>query len=308
MAVKKSNKPGGKEDPMNIVAIGASAGGLNALKELFSHVPGDTGKEEKPGLRSDKLPGLLKKLKILLVEDDEINRMVIRQFLQNWKLDFEEASNGKEAISLAGKQMFDLIIMDVRMPVIDGFEATRRIRKMPCYQNIPVIALTADVSQKVRDERESGLFDEIIIKPVNPDDLIGMISLYSGEKEAAVDRSAAAKPQKEILSSMRECDPEAYREMLEQAKKEMEYLGVRYPQIIEQGDVEALHKLKHKHTTMISLFDAVELSRQLADAIDLLNKNRADGRLEKLKVKTLKNLDNLKDKIGKMIQEAGMGE
>ncbi len=112
-----------------------------------------TGKGEKPGLSNDILPGHLKNLKILLVEDDEINRMMIRQFLQNRKLDFEEASNGQEAIIMAKKQMFDLIIMDVRMPVIDGYEATRRIRKIPGYENIPVIALTADVSQNVRDEK-----------------------------------------------------------------------------------------------------------------------------------------------------------
>jgi two-component system, chemotaxis family, CheB/CheR fusion protein len=267
-----------------------------------------TGKEDKPGLSTDKHPGHLKKLKILLVEDDEINRMMIRQFLQNWKLDFKEASNGKEAINMAQKQMFDLIIMDVRMPVIDGFEATYRIRKIPGYENIPIIALTADVSQKVRDEKLAGLFDEIIIKPVNPDDLIGMISLYSGEKEATVDGSAAANPQKEILSTIRNNDPEAYMAILEQAKEDIEYLGERYPRIIDQGDAEALHELKHKHTTMISFLGAHELSRQLADTIDLLNKNATDGRLDELKGKILENMDNLKDNIDKMIQEASQAE
>ena len=264
-----------------------------------------TGKEEKPGFSQDKSPDHLKKLKILLVEDDQINRMVIRQFLKGWGIGFKEASNGKEAISMAQKQIFDLIIMDVRMPVIDGFEATRMIRRIPGYENIPVIALTADVSKKVRDEKVAGLFDEILMKPVNPDDLIRMISLYSDEKEAADDRSAAAKSQKKILSAIKTNDPETYKAMLENAKKDLEYLGEMYPQIIEQGDAEALQELKHKHTTMISLFDAVELSRQLADTVDLLNNNSSDGRLEKLKGKTLKSLDNLQDKIAKMIKEAG---
>jgi CheY-like chemotaxis protein len=79
--------------------------------------------------RSTRLyPGCTGEPAFLLVEDDEINRMVIRQFLQFWRLGFEEVSNGKESIKMAGKQKFDLIIMDVRMPVIDGFEATRRIK------------------------------------------------------------------------------------------------------------------------------------------------------------------------------------
>lgn len=69
-----------------------------------------------------------------------------------------------------------------------------------------------------------------------------------------------------------------------------------------------MHELKHKHTTIISLFDAIELNQQLADAIDLLNKNANDGKLEELKGKTLKNLDDLIDNIDKMIQGTGLAE
>ena len=64
------------------------------------------------------------------------------------------------------------------------------------------------MSKKVRDEKVAGLFDKIAMKPVNPDDLIRMISLYSGEKEAADDRPAPAKSQKKILSAIRKNDPE----------------------------------------------------------------------------------------------------
>ncbi|MGF1587474.1 MAG: hypothetical protein ACFCUM_19315 [Bacteroidales bacterium] len=94
--------------------------------------------------------------------------------------------------------------------------------------------------------------------------------------------------------------------MLINAKKDLEYIRERYPEIIEQGDMEAMQEMKHKHTTMISLFNASELSRQLAEAIDFLNDNSSDSRLADLKRETLNNLDALKDRIDKMMQEADM--
>ena len=248
----------------------------------------------------------LKKLKILLVEDVKFNRMVLKQIFTIWGLDTEEAFDGEEAIRMAGKYKFDLLLMDVRMPVLDGYETTRRIRKIDGYENIPVIALTADVSQKVRDEKNAGLFNEIIIKPVNPDDLIRTISLFSAKKETVQKKAKETSSHSTTLSNIRKNDPETYDAMLTNAKKDFEYLGERYPKIIEQGDVEALHEMKHKYTTMISLFNAPELSRQLAETIDLLNNNSTDGRLANLKKETLNNLDALKDKVDKMIQEADL--
>ncbi len=132
--------------------------------------------------------------------------------------------------------------------------------------------------------------------------------MYSEEKKPGAINTTKVPRQKEILAAIRKSDPEAYRAMLEQAKEDLKYFGERYPHIIEQGDAAALHELKHKHTTMINLFDAVELSRQFGEAIDLLNNNATDGRLDKLKGKTLKNLDSLKERIDNMIQEAGFAK
>jgi hypothetical protein len=126
-------------------------------------------------------------------------------------------------------------------------------------------------------------------------------------KEAGANETAGT-PKREILDEIRRNNPEAYSTMLENARKEMEYLGERFPQIIDQGDVEALHDLRHKHTTMMSIFNAHELSAQLAEAIEFMRNNAADGRLEELKVKIVDNLSSLQEKIGDLIRETNGGK
>ena len=108
---------------------------------------------------------------VLIVEDDEFNRMILYQLFNIWNIPYDEASNGEIALKMTKKKKYDLILMDVRMPVMDGFEATKKIRKIKGYKEKTIIALTADISTKVREEVESGLFDDMYIKPIEPDKL-----------------------------------------------------------------------------------------------------------------------------------------
>lgn len=136
---------------------------------------------------SKKDKARLKKLKILLVEDAEINRMVVLQHLEEWwELNADEAMNGKEAVEKAKKVDYDLILMDKRMPEMDGIEATRRIRKLSeHYARIPIIILTADASMK-EEVSESGesLFDALVTKPFEPDRLMKTIISQISEQES----------------------------------------------------------------------------------------------------------------------------
>lgn len=108
---------------------------------------------------------------VLIVEDDEFNRMILYQLFNIWNIPYDEATNGKIALDMTKKKKYDLILMDVRMPVMDGFEATEKIRKLKAYKERSIIALTADISAKVREEVESGLFDDMFIKPIEPERL-----------------------------------------------------------------------------------------------------------------------------------------
>ncbi len=111
-------------------------------------------------------------LKILLVEDNEVNQLVAGGMLENLGIKVEIANNGKQALAILEKKVFDLILMDARMPEMDGYEATRRIRQLKTHvQNTPIIALTANTSKEdIERCFESGM-DDYLPKPLNIDSL-----------------------------------------------------------------------------------------------------------------------------------------
>jgi CheY-like chemotaxis protein len=122
--------------------------------------------------------------KILIVEDNEINRLVARKFLEGWGLIVDEAENGKIAVELVRKNPYDLIIMDLQMPVMDGYQATRIIKTMNQgrYARIPIVALTASILVDVKSRvKEAGL-DDYLIKPFNAPDLNRMITNFLMQK------------------------------------------------------------------------------------------------------------------------------
>jgi len=80
---------------------------------------------------------------ILVVEDQIDNRQILRDLLGNAGYQLVEVENGEEALTAVAKQRFDLILMDIQLPVMDGYEATRQIRAIPDLKSIPIIAVTS---------------------------------------------------------------------------------------------------------------------------------------------------------------------
>ncbi|HKL03434.1 MAG TPA: CheR family methyltransferase, partial [Cryomorphaceae bacterium] len=118
--------------------------------------------------------------KVLVVDDSEINLTVMQAFLSRYEnINYSEASGGREAVDEAKEQIFDLILMDIRMPELDGFGATEEIRNIKGYENVPIVAVTADISKRLKKSVKEGLFNEILAKPLEPDDLKRVIDSYS---------------------------------------------------------------------------------------------------------------------------------
>jgi two-component system, sensor histidine kinase and response regulator len=108
---------------------------------------------------------------VLLVEDNPINQDVGRQLLEHVGITVSIANNGAEAIEAVQAGRYDLILMDIQMPEIDGLEATRRIRQIPGKQDLPIVAMTANAfSENIVECLETGMNDHVA-KPVSPDQL-----------------------------------------------------------------------------------------------------------------------------------------
>jgi PAS domain S-box-containing protein len=115
--------------------------------------------------------------RILVAEDNKINFFVANKFLSNWGIKVTHAENGRIALDLLEKESFDLILMDLHMPVVDGIEATRIIRNSPDerIKNIPIVALTAAIMSESQDEVEELNINDYILKPFKPSDLFDRI-------------------------------------------------------------------------------------------------------------------------------------
>jgi CheY-like chemotaxis protein len=104
---------------------------------------------------------------VLVVDDNHDTRQVIRWMLEQWGYHVLEAGDGQEAIKVVTENHPDVVLMDLAMPIIDGFEAIRSIREQPGLSNLPVIAVTAFDKTDFRDRARSVEVNQYLSKPID---------------------------------------------------------------------------------------------------------------------------------------------
>lgn len=107
--------------------------------------------------------------RVLIVDDNDMNVVVAKKFLSKWKVKVDEAHNGEEAVRKANSNYYDLILMDLQMPVMDGYQAAYTIRNSG--NTVPIVALTASALISIKDKVLASGMNDYLTKPFNPDDL-----------------------------------------------------------------------------------------------------------------------------------------
>ena len=115
--------------------------------------------------------------KILLAEDNDINRMIATIVLKSNGYDITEVLDGKEAVAELTRQSFDLVLMDMQMPFMDGLEATRIIRKH-INNKVPIIALTANEIKEEKSRCVQAGMNDFLMKPFDEKDLVSIINKW----------------------------------------------------------------------------------------------------------------------------------
>lgn len=116
--------------------------------------------------------------RILVVEDQEDNRQILRDLLTNAGFELIEAENGAEAVAVAAARRPELILMDIQLPVMDGYEAMRRIKADPALRAIPIIAVTSYALSGDEDKARAAGCDAYVTKPFSPRAVLATIRTF----------------------------------------------------------------------------------------------------------------------------------
>jgi two-component system cell cycle response regulator DivK len=116
--------------------------------------------------------------RILVVEDQPDSRQIIRDMLTGTDYEITEAENGEEALTAIAKQRPDLILMDIQLPIMDGYTATNQIKADPALQSIPIIAVTSYALGSEEKKARAVGCDDYVTKPFSPRELLAKIRQY----------------------------------------------------------------------------------------------------------------------------------
>jgi signal transduction histidine kinase/DNA-binding response OmpR family regulator/HPt (histidine-containing phosphotransfer) domain-containing protein len=217
-------------------------------------------------------------LRILLTEDNAVNQKLALKLLEKMGYGADVAGNGLEAIESVERQTYDVILMDVQMPEMDGLEATRQIIKRWGDERPRIIAMTADAMQGDRERCLDAGMDEYLTKPIRTAELVGALqrasSLSGGTEAVAVEggaengESAASVIDSDVLHRLVQAmggDPEFVAELLDEFAKDSPKLLSETRDGMTSHDSEAVRRGAHTLKSNASTFGAASLSSLCAE-------------------------------------------
>jgi PAS domain S-box-containing protein len=244
--------------------------------------------------RSNALQGV----RLLIAEDNDINVLVLGQFLTQWGVDYERVENGLQAIEKVKEKDFDLILMDLQMPTMDGYQASSQIRRLggEKYTTLPIIALTAFSKSEIQDSISQAGITAVISKPFDPTELFSTIVSYKVKKETtaplllyrhvtdsqseAVQSNQAAiclKPFRQLTLN----NPKEFTHLLELSIRDLSHFKNEAIHSLQNRNKDQLEKLAHKNKTVLALLEATTLEA-LVQKAKLLIQQDDESRIQQL--------------------------
>ncbi len=214
------------------------------------------------------------KLNLLLVEDNKINQLVAIKFMKKWNINHQVVENGQLAYEEAQRNQFNMILMDLQMPEMDGYESSRLIRKLDGYENIPIIALTA-ASLEAKDDVYSAGMNDFIIKPFNPVDLYSKIKTHC-QKIVGTEQIASNEAETINISEIQRIacgDQQFLLELLDICIEQFTTVPLQLQKAFAENQPDTILGLMHKIKPSIKMLRDFDLEKSASQLITAINKN-----------------------------------
>jgi PAS domain S-box-containing protein len=215
--------------------------------------------------------------RVLLVEDNEINQDVAKDLLETAGMEVTVANNGQEAVSMAFERRFDLVLLDVQMPVMDGYEAARRIRADARYSEIPIVAMTANAMAGDYERCMQAGMNDHIPKPIEPDVLFSTLRRLvrhpkgaEGNIDGVSFPAMASGPRESVTAPVLDFEiglqrvlgkKDLYLRILRRFAAERASTPSQVKSALSLGEREEALRLVHSMTSLAGTIGAIELQR-----------------------------------------------
>ncbi|PSL27687.1 ATP-binding protein [Chitinophaga ginsengisoli] len=251
-------------------------------------------------------------IRLLVAEDNKMNQNLLKHLLGNRQLHYQLVNNGQEALSALSRQHFDLVLMDLQMPEMDGYTATKKIRE-ELQSNIPIIAMTAHAMSGEREKCLQAGMNEYLAKPIREGELYRMIQVFTGKSSTPelyarqnghtafnngsngqATEHEAPLVQLEYLHQLSMGDEGFEQNMLQQFVTQLPEDLAQLKKAIDEGSVTAIRSTAHNIKTTISfigletsLYPTLETLENLDGTYDATFVAEQYGTLKQLCIKAL---------------------
>jgi signal transduction histidine kinase/DNA-binding response OmpR family regulator len=237
-------------------------------------------------------------IRLLVAEDNRMNQHLLRHLLGNRQLHYQLVNNGQEALTALSKQHFDMVLMDVQMPEMDGYTAARKIRN-ELHSNIPIIAMTAYAMEGEREKCLQAGMNEYLAKPIREEELYRMIEVFTGKSGAPelfvhhnghLSEQEDAIVQLQYLQQLSRGDKAFEQSMLRQFITQLPEDLALLKKAIEEDDIADIHSTAHNIKTTVSFIGLESRLYPILESMEKLDKEHYDHTAVTDKFNTLKRL------------------
>ncbi len=221
----------------------------------------------------------VKPLKVLVVEDMPLNQLLMKTVLDDFGFERDIAANGKIAIELLEARVYDIVLMDLQMPVMNGFETTEYIRNT-LNSSIPIIALTADVTTVDIDKCKAVGMNDYLAKPIDEKllykKIVSLVKKVKNNMTAIAIKRAGKYVNLEYLANRTKSNPEMMMEMISVYLQQTPPLIISMKESLANKDWQALHAAAHKIIPSFSIMGIGEDSENIAKKVQEYAKSQQE--------------------------------